>query len=256
MAEWLLNRGIVQPFEEVLYNMQYQHERLNYENKARRLRKSGYSYRKIARILRVSEKKIEKWVGDMEVFRDQVNRKISRKIKELNIEKFEKQKVNKGLLKVIIGKHGLYGTQKRMGLTEGCIKYWADKFNIEIPQRKKYYGCYLCKRKYPQKQKKKGKFCNTCVSKIRRLRSKRKAVRYKGGKCIQCGYKMVDNNYAAFEFHHCDDNKESGIGMILNRRWDFVKKELDKCELLCSNCHRICHSDYRNETLLDYLKEE
>ena len=87
----------------------------------------------------------------------------------------------------------------------------------------------------------KGLVCNTCVSKVRRLETKTKAVRYKGGQCEKCGY---NSHIAALEFHHVNDNKDFTIGKFMNRSWDFIKNELDKCILLCSNCHRIEHSKY------------
>jgi hypothetical protein len=33
-------------------------------------------------------------------------------------------------------------------------------------------------------------------------------------------------------------------------KWDDIKKELDKCILLCAICHRIEHSQYNNELFL------
>ena len=62
---------------------------------------------------------------------------------------------------------------------------------------------------------------------------------YKGGKCIECGY---DKCPAALEFHHTDPSKkEFGIGGGYNRSWEVIKLELDKCVMLCSNCHHEKH---------------
>lgn len=55
---------------------------------------------------------------------------------------------------------------------------------------------------------------------------------------MKCGY---DVNSCALEFHHVGD-KEFEISDAINKSWEFLKKELDKCILLCSNCHRIEHS--------------
>jgi len=42
------------------------------------------------------------------------------------------------------------------------------------------------------------------------------------------------------EFHHLDkETKSFGLskkGII--RSWESIKKELDKCVLICANCHR------------------
>lgn len=76
------------------------------------------------------------------------------------------------------------------------------------------------------------------------------AVNYKGGKCINCGYNRC---IKALEFHHLDPRaKEFNISTILswrkytNRSEDELKKELDKCVLLCANCHREAHDNYEN----------
>lgn len=76
----------------------------------------------------------------------------------------------------------------------------------------------------------------------RRRKIKQMAVEYKGGCCEKCGY----NKYiGALEFHHLDPNeKDFGIGKSGHCvAWEKVKKELDKCILVCSNCHREIHGE-------------
>jgi DNA replicative helicase MCM subunit Mcm2 (Cdc46/Mcm family) len=48
----------------------------------------------------------------------------------------------------------------------------------------------------------------------------------------------------ALEFHHIDEReKDFGISMKgYTRSWTKVKQELDKCLLVCANCHRELHS--------------
>jgi len=99
-------------------------------------------------------------------------------------------------------------------------------------------NCKICNKEIDHR----GTRCNTCVSKMRRKKVKLLAVEYKGGSCIQCGY---NQHIAALEFHHTNPNeKEFNFGDVKNRKWETIKQELDKCVLLCSNCHRIEHSDY------------
>ena len=84
---------------------------------------------------------------------------------------------------------------------------------------------------------------------IRSVSSRRKkirlmAVQHAGGKCISCGY----NKYPeVLEFHHKDPSqKEFGIGQNgLTRSWEKVKAEIEKCNLLCANCHRELHVEER-----------
>ena len=68
-----------------------------------------------------------------------------------------------------------------------------------------------------------------------RRRTKRRAVEYLGGKCQLCGY---CKSIAALTFHHRNRaEKNFKIGSGVTQSWDKIKKELDKCDLLCFNCH-------------------
>lgn len=63
---------------------------------------------------------------------------------------------------------------------------------------------------------------------------------YKQDKCCsQCG----ESHPATFDFHHTEDNKEINIANALNLGWSIerIKKEISKCIILCSNCHRKHH---------------
>jgi hypothetical protein len=85
------------------------------------------------------------------------------------------------------------------------------------------------------------KKCNVEKVTIRRRKVKLKAIEYKGGRCEICGY---DKCAGAFDFHHKDPN-EKDFAISHNghsRSWERVKKEIDKCMLLCANCHREIHS--------------
>jgi len=73
---------------------------------------------------------------------------------------------------------------------------------------------------------------------------KRKLVEYKGGKCEKCGYdKCID----AFDFHHKDPTqKDFGIS-AKSYSYERLKKEVDKCILVCKNCHSEIHYDIKNK---------
>ena len=74
----------------------------------------------------------------------------------------------------------------------------------------------------------------------RRKRTKEMALEYLGGKCALCGYSRCKG---ALHFHHTiADDKGFGISEKgITRAWDKVKKELEKCVLVCANCHREIH---------------
>lgn len=78
--------------------------------------------------------------------------------------------------------------------------------------------------------------------KNRRHRIKQQALAYKGGKCEVCDY---DKCVQALEFHHLNPStKDFNISSKWNSKsWDIVKAELDKCILVCANCHREIHAE-------------
>jgi hypothetical protein len=129
-----------------------------------------------------------------------------------------------------------------------------------IPENKKY--CPVCKNLLEKEAfSDKGNACKSCaVEKTRKWRVskennpnwrkernaqlaensrklKRKAVVLKGDVCFDCGQQYPD---AVYDFHHIDPTqKDFSIGK--SRNWSKIEKELEKCVMLCSNCHRIRH---------------
>jgi 5-methylcytosine-specific restriction endonuclease McrA len=83
-------------------------------------------------------------------------------------------------------------------------------------------------------------YLRQAVSK-RRKKLRELARQYKGGECIICGYKQCQD---ALEFHHLNPKgKDFGLSSRgLTRSWEKIKKEIDKCILICSNCHREVHA--------------
>jgi len=73
-------------------------------------------------------------------------------------------------------------------------------------------------------------------------------------KCSRCSF----SHPAAMDFHHRDPSvKDKRISV--NRFMSKTKYllEMEKCDVLCSNCHRIVHYDLRNDarvTIEDYGK--
>lgn len=80
---------------------------------------------------------------------------------------------------------------------------------------------------------------------LRQRLLKQQCVDYKGEKCCMCGY----NNYnGALDFHHTDPTKKDfAISKVKTTRFnDRIKLELDKCILVCKNCHAEIHGDRLN----------
>jgi len=82
--------------------------------------------------------------------------------------------------------------------------------------------------------------CRTCISRENRNKIKLMAVQYKGGKCVNCGWNMW---LSGLTFHHLDPKrKDFSLGHRRSLSWKLAKREVDKCILLCMNCHSGIHS--------------
>lgn len=120
-------------------------------------------------------------------------------------------------------------------------------------------NCIVCNKPLKGQQK---MYCsNTCKQKyhythnsgntyyyqtMRALKRKLALIDYKGGQCEICGY---NNNLAALEFHHIDpDLKKFQLDAkhLSNSKWEIIKEEADKCQLLCARCHREIHNPGAN----------
>ena len=209
---------------------------------ARELRKTGLSLGEISKRLRVSKGSVSLWVKDVEIPMDIMATRGKLPWDKLEIF-YERNKIDIILLKKYLEKKYMLQTlSKKFKLSQGCVKYWIDKYGLILDRvERKYEFCQLCGKKNGYVR---SKYCNTCVSRIRRYKNKIRAVQYKGGKCEECGLDLDILKYAAFEFHHFDQNKEIEIGTVLNRKWETIKSEIEKCRLLCSNCHKIEHTKY------------
>ncbi len=77
--------------------------------------------------------------------------------------------------------------------------------------------------------------------KKRRKRVRQLAIEHLGGCCQICGYLKC---FDALEIHHRDPKEKSFAISAegLTRSWDRVRKEIEKCILICANCHREVHA--------------
>ncbi len=76
------------------------------------------------------------------------------------------------------------------------------------------------------------------------IKIKQKAISYKGDACNKCGNEFP---YPAMQFHHLNpEEKDVSWTKLRLRSWDKITHELDKCILVCANCHSIIHSALSN----------
>ena len=93
--------------------------------------------------------------------------------------------------------------------------------------------------------------CNTCYISAKKNYRQRKRdwfISYKENlSCSCCGYsKKTHKNFStwALEFHHHDNNKSNNVANMINSGGcsiEKIKKEIEKCVVLCCRCHRESH---------------
>lgn len=117
--------------------------------------------------------------------------------------------------------------------------------------------CSSCKNEKPlsefynQSDRKNGySYCKKCHNTYCMERwkcRKEDAIKYKGGKCVDCGRLFNDENPAyLFDFHHLDPTIKE-VDWRKMRQWELsrMRNELDKCVCVCVICHR--HREYREK---------
>lgn len=117
-----------------------------------------------------------------------------------------------------------------------------------------YNSCDICGKPL-QPNRANRSCCNPCHVKLHRIANKVRAVQLLGGRCKRCGWTgNFVTQLAAFEFHHYGSDKAFTVGNALNKKWDSIVTEIKKCELLCSNCHRIHHSRREARLVTEAMK--
>ena len=124
-------------------------------------------------------------------------------------------------------------------ITVHSIKKTAEHFNVNRSTIRKYIN----EDEIINKKEKKISKSKAVIDFRRRVKSK--LVEYKGGSCVSCGY---NKSIQALQFHHTNpDEKDFSIS---GKSYSFekMKIEVDKCVLLCSNCHIELHEKLRLKT--------
>jgi hypothetical protein len=133
--------------------------------------------------------------------------------------------------------------------TKICKKCGETKEKSEFFFRDKkknilHTQCKIC---YKQNRKNKEHYIKYKEAYLDRI-NKRKLVRKKENRenmlsyfkthyCIKCG----ERNPIVLDFDHRDEKtkKHNISAMIASYNWETILMEIEKCDVLCSNCHRI-----------------
>lgn len=90
-------------------------------------------------------------------------------------------------------------------------------------------------------------WCRSCNSKgviKTQQNTKSKLVKLKGGSCQTCNFNEYDG---ALEFHHVDSTlKDDKLSKLIRSSLSKdIIDEINKCVLVCSNCHKMIHAGIR-----------
>lgn len=132
----------------------------------------------------------------------------------------------------------------------------SDEFNWKIKNKRKSLHCKICSRKYIKEHYNNNKhyYLNKAKkrNKILRQSSHQYIVSFlKSHPCIDCG----ENNILVLEFDHKHrKDKFDSVSQMIKRRLSVKKiaEEIRKCEVRCSNCHRIKTEIENNSWKLKY----
>ena len=115
------------------------------------------------------------------------------------------------------------GVSDKLGIAKITIKKYLNEENLEDLNNRKNKIRYKTNSNYVVDWRK---------------RKKIELLEYKGGKCEICGYNKC---IRSLEFHHRDPKEKDFT--ISGKSWSFerLKSEVDKCMLVCSNCHNEIH---------------
>lgn len=225
------------------------------------LRLGGLTYNQISDELNCSKSTISYHLNKMGLGDDFLNKDLIEKIK--NFRKLGKTydeilhfvNVSKDKLKKICRNENLniptnhlptqkYDDSLKIKILEfyqltKSLRKTSKEFKIDRTTLRKNYILdenLIQRKKQTIEEKKQGSVKNVIQW---RQKVKLKLIEYKGGKCEECGYNKCPQ---ALQFHHLNP-KEKDFN-ISGRSYSFekMKLEVDKCKMLCANCHIEIHN--------------
>jgi transposase-like protein len=151
------------------------------------------------------------------------------------------------------------------GKAKTTVRYWLKQYNLKTSGKsggKKLNSendgtkkCAVCALVLPIDNFRKrsdrdcrSPYCKSCEiaeSIKKQAQTKKILVEYKGGSCTKCGGQFSPSSLA---FHHIDPSQKD-FSLSEKRAWSVPRliKEVDKCILVCHNCHAEIHNEITNE---------
>ena len=159
-----------------------------------------------------------------------------------------KPTVNKEEIKELLNE-GMFKWQiaEKLGVSLDTIKHHSK--GISVSRKNTSYSCRECGISGKENFYNNARYnCKSCWNK-RTIKSQQDNVKEikdaYGGKCTICGYNKC---YGALDFHHVDpQTKDFTIAKHRGKSLSELKDELDKCILVCRNCHAEIHLDIFKE---------
>lgn len=175
------------------------------------LREKGYSYNQIVEELKCAKSTVSYYCS--KTTESKFRNKTEDDIKKINDTYSETLSVKK--------------TGKLLNMDRNTIIKYLSIENFEIFQKKKTSVTKKTKSDYVVDWRK---------------RTKIKLVEYKGGCCCKCGY---DKSVNVLQFHHLDPSQKDFTIGGKSLSYERLKLEVDKCILVCANCHIEIHEQMR-----------
>lgn len=138
-----------------------------------------------------------------------------------------------------------------LGINRTTVRYYAKKHGLTSHSRRSnrqledgQFRCATCGTTEAESFYANNKYrCKACeVQRLRIWRNTRKQreIQKRGGCCSMCGYSKY---IGALEFHHTDPlSKEFDWSTAVMRSQQAIDAELEKCVIVCANCHREIHA--------------
>lgn len=216
-----------------------------------RLRKEGKSYNEIRKILGCAKSTVSYHCSKVRNYIENLDVSLQDKVIDYRISKMKfddiysklNGQVTREFLKMICRKNGLSYNDRLTTKDGNKIKRLYEEFGSIKRVIKESGFSYLAVKKFINSPKRIKSVSGSQAVISWRKRKKIELVEYKGGKCNICGY---SRSVRALEFHHIDPSEKDFT--ISGKSWSFerLKSEVDKCVLVCANCHIEIHEGIVN----------